>query len=298
MLGNDSSSNYNMCLDSNQLLFSYGSNACGKIKPYTINNIYGMFLYDSTEKSMIILNSLGANLRFQVSQNNYSYFACDNEDVSITLKNTYTQQINITDTYGIRLSSDNGTWAHSWSSSTEARLGVKSSAGRMYLYSQNSGDYNRGLYTFNSADTGKAIIGITQNNYAYFYGDVQGNSDIRKKNIIDDYNWDVDNFILSLKPIAYRWKEEGNDGKIYYGFGAQDIHKLAKNLNLGDINAYQVRYQDENQISEKMYTGDNFDRDDLIWSLSYKEFIAPMILEIQRLMKRVNELENKLEIRG
>ena len=178
-------------------------------------------------------------------------------------------------------------------SSNEAQVHAYGKAGKIYLYSQNSSSGARGIYTTSASNASKTVLGVDASNNAYFYGTLGTGSDLRMKNVIDDYNWNVDKFISSLKPIAYRWKDNKDDTNIHYGFGAQDVQKLTKSLNLGDVGVYDIRCRHTKDSHEERYTGDNFDKDDLIWTLSYDEFIAPMILEIQRLMKRVDELEKK-----
>ena len=74
-----------------------------------------------------------------------------------------------------------------------------------------------------------------------------------------------------------------------------------KTLYDKDLSLYRARIIDENKKGpgrEREYHGEDIDDSKLSWSLVYEELIAPMVLEIQRLMKRVDELEAKIEEMG
>lgn len=124
-------------------------------------------------------------------------------------------------------------------------------------------------------------------------------SDLKGKSVVDDFDWKVDEFISGLKPIAFkRINEDGSvSERIRLGFGAQDVAKLSKDLDIGDLRLYDavIVEEDENgEKYEKPYHGEDIDDSKLSWSLAYTELIAPMVLEIQRLMKRIDELERKI----
>ena len=128
-------------------------------------------------------------------------------------------------------------------------------------------------------------------------------SDLKQKSVIDDFDWKVDDFIQGLHPIAYKriWKDGTKSNRIRLGFGAQDVAKLAKDLGIGDLSLYNATVIEENENGEaieKDYHGEEIDDRKLSWSLSYTELIAPMVLEIQKLMKRVDELESRLAKEG
>ena len=123
-------------------------------------------------------------------------------------------------------------------------------------------------------------------------------SDLKEKSVIDDFDWKVDEFISGLKPIAFkRINEDGSvSERIRLGFGAQDVAKLSKELDIGDLRLYDavIVEEDENgEKYEKPYHGEDIDDSKLSWSLSYTELIAPMVLEMQKLMDRVDKLENE-----
>ena len=183
--------------------------------------------------------------------------------------------------------------------------GVTSNSGDIYLFSNGTNatyDY-RGVYTYNG-ETSKYVITVDGSNYTYFYGTAQAVSDLKKKEVIDDYDWQVDDFIRGLKPIAYYKKhEDGTTGdRIHYGFGAQDVKALVDKLQMDELGAYNAKRitidEDGCKHEDGDYHGEKIDDSELAWGLVYDEFVAPMVLEIQRLMKRVDELEAKIEEMG
>lgn len=188
-------------------------------------------------------------------------------------------------------------WINCSSRSAESQCGVVNVAGNIYLYSQTGANGARGLYTKNSSNAAQTVIGINQDNKPIHYGSIQGISDLKRKNIIDGYDWKVDDFINGLKPIAYHYIDpDGNIGKrIHMGFGAQDVSKLSKDLNMGNLSVYSANIKNGDEPGLP-YNGEDIEDEKLDWYLDYTELVAPMVLEIQRLMKRVDELEKKLEL--
>lgn len=124
-------------------------------------------------------------------------------------------------------------------------------------------------------------------------------SDLKEKSVIDDFDWKVDEFISGLKPIAFQRinNDKSVSKRISLGFGAQDVARLSKDIGIGDLRMYEASIIETDENGEKIahdYHGEEIDDSKLTWSLNYTEFIAPMVLEIQRLMNRVKELEDRL----
>ena len=183
---------------------------------------------------------------------------------------------------------------------TECQIRCISNAGWIYMYSQPTSSGNRGIYAFDGSSTYKAVIDITPNNLCYFRGAADSVSDLKKKDVITDYDWKIDEFINGLKPIAYRFKhDDGSLGdRIRMGFGAQDVRELTRSLYDEELSLYRARIIDETKEGterEQPYHGEDIDDEKLSWSLTYEELIAPMVLEIQRLMARVDKLEADLK---
>jgi len=185
------------------------------------------------------------------------------------------------------------------SSSSEADVKAMSGSGTIYLFSSNNG--NRGVYGTNSSNTGHSIIDVTNTNASYFRGQATSVSDLKKKDVITDYDWKIDEFINGLKPIAFRRiHEDGTLGdRIRMGFGAQDIRDLTRLLYKEELSLYQAKLIDDTKDGTEKesfdYHGEEIDDKKLSWSLAYEELIAPMVLEIQRLMARVDKLETDLK---
>ena len=144
------------------------------------------------------------------------------------------------------------------------------------------------IYLGSTANRWKQLLAVTVTGWSAY----DQRSDLKDKSIIEDYDWKVDEFIKGLKPIAFKWKE-GSTGRIHMGFGAQDVSKLAKDLGIGDLSVYAAEVKTDNEINDP-YHGEDIDDSKLEWTMKYSELIAPMVLEIQRLMNRVEELEAKL----
>ena len=198
------------------------------------------------------------------------------------------------------VSTGGGAFIQANSAASEADVKAMSGGGTVYIYSSNNG--NRGMYGTNSSNTGHSIIDVTNTNASYFRGQATSVSDLKKKEVITDYDWKIDEFINGLKPIAFRRiHEDGTLGdRIRMGFGAQDIRDLARLLYKEELSLYQAKLIDNTKEGTERessdYHGEEIDDKNLSWSLTYEELIAPMVLEIQRLMNRVNKLESEIKI--
>lgn len=100
-----------------------------------------------------------------------------------------------------------------------------------------------------------------------------GTSDERAK-IISDMP-DLDGFLMSIQPIAYRLK---NDPEwLHYGFGAQSIK----------------RTMDEHGVAGDSYLYDGTNPKEL--GMCYDELIAPILALVQRQQRRIEALERTVE---
>lgn len=120
-------------------------------------------------------------------------------------------------------------------------------------------------------------------------------SDLKVKNIIENFDWKIEEFIDGLKPIAYRKTNSGSGGvRIHMGFGAQDVAKLCNDIDLGDMSLYGATILDDDE--EKPYNGEEIDDEKLSWGLNYNEFIAPMVVQMQKMMREIKELKEEIKI--
>lgn len=161
---------------------------------------------------------------------------------------------------------------------------------------------------FRPATNGVGYIGTTSYrwNTAFFTNAITA-SDLKEKDVIEDFDFKAEDFILGLKPIAYRRKGEGDGGKrIHLGFGAQDVAKTIDDLEIGNLSIVQASITQEEPVEhendngevetvvervEKPYDGSSIDDSQLSWGLNYNELIAPMVLMIQKQDKEIKELK-------
>ena len=108
-------------------------------------------------------------------------------------------------------------------------------------------------------------------------------SDKREKREILSLPDSFEKFFDELNPVSFTYKSNSSNRK-HIGFIAQDVESalLAAEIPTSDFAGLVIS-----------------DGEERIYSLRYEEFIALNTCEIQKLKKRVNELENKLkEIQG
>lgn len=159
-----------------------------------------------------------------------------------------------------------------------------------------SGGDNKGLYDpvrnqwiLFLKNTGSASQKISTS-----FGGFSTTSDLKRKNIIGPIDYATD-FIMSLKPKQYYWKDDKYK-KINLGFVAQEVDQIGNKLNL-DLNIALAQYKDK---SKGEYHGGAVDDSELEWFLDYNEIIAPLVQvvqdqqkEIEQLKKEIQDLKNK-----
>lgn len=100
-------------------------------------------------------------------------------------------------------------------------------------------------------------------------------SDQRQKTDIAPTDLGLD-FILSLKPVRYRWRDGGEDQKVHYGLLAQDVLAATKAAGVEGFGGHIL--VDETDAESRQ-------------ALRYSSFIAPLISAVQGLAQRVAALE-------
>jgi hypothetical protein len=112
-------------------------------------------------------------------------------------------------------------------------------------------------------------------------------SDARLKKDID-YNVDAyDEFFFDLKPTQYKFINNTSN-RYHLGFISQDVEQALKDNNLSSLDFAGF-------IKSPVYGEDGETIENYTYALRYGEFIALNTHMIQKLYKRVNELEAKLE---
>lgn len=184
------------------------------------------------------------------------------------------------------------------------------STGGIQIFREYSGDYRMIL---RPSSNGGAYIGTTTYrwNTGFFTNQITA-SDLKEKDVIEDFDFKIEDFIMGLKPIAYRRTGEGDTGiRIHMGFGAQTVSELIKSIDLGDmsivqasiVNTETVKLNDvdgeEETVIEKVedeYDGsESVDDSKLSWGLNYNEFIAPIVLMLQKQQREISELKEEIQ---
>ena len=102
-------------------------------------------------------------------------------------------------------------------------------------------------------------------------------------------------FINRLQPAEYTMTYSENK-RVHRGFYAQDVSNVSNDMGFDNLSLYSAYVEKDGEISP--YDA-NEDDENLRWSLSYDEFIAPMVSAMQELSKENNELKDKVtELEG
>ena len=147
-------------------------------------------------------------------------------------------------------------------------------------------------------------------NTAFFTNSITA-SDLKEKDVIEEFDFKEEEFIMNLRPIAYKRNGEYDGGKrIHLGFGAQDVAKVINDLNIGDMAMVQASVVEEELVEreneqgeaetvtervEKPYHGEEIDDEKLSWGLNYTEIIPLLVKMIQKQQKTIEKLSERLE---
>ena len=154
--------------------------------------------------------------------------------------------------------------------------------------------HSNGMNSFRPGYDGGAYLGTSNCRWSTVYstsGSVS-TSDMKQKDVIDDYDFKARDFIMGLKPIAYRLNAKGAGGKrIHMGFGAQPVYKLINNLELGDLSLVEAWKIREDSDIEEPYYGEKMDDKYLRWGMKYEELLAPLVALVQEQQIKIEKLE-------
>ena len=116
----------------------------------------------------------------------------------------------------------------------------------------------------------------------YSVNGVVETSDKNLKNNITDVLLGLD-FILSLKPRSWNWKEENvlSDKHKRHGLIAQEVAEIVSPENFAGVICDEEI--DEETKEKKQY-----------WSLNYSQFIGPLIKAVQEQQLQINELKERI----
>ena len=199
------------------------------------------------------------------SKDQYSYFIATNRGVRMTYDDTCAvycidgEVTLVADGWEVTLDDSNGNWCPG--DDDEQLLGKSS---RLW----------QGLYA------GNATIQT---------------SDRRKKNSIEYDMEKYEAFFGMLKPTQYKLNN-GDSGRYHIGFISQDIEEAMEEAGLDSLDFAGFI---KSPVHEVEFDNGDYDETtpiiDYKYALRYAEFVALNTHMIQKLMKRVDELENKLE---
>lgn len=174
---------------------------------------------------------------------------------------------------------------------------------RLNIYNHYRGEYGceyhfikhaDGTNSFRPGSDGAAKLGTSNCRWSTVYstsGSVS-TSDMKQKDVINDYDFKARDFIMGLKPIAYRLNAKGANGKrIHMGFGAQPVYKLINNLELGDLSLVEAWKIREDSDIEEPYYGEKMDDKYLRWGMKYEELLAPLVALVQEQQIKIEKLE-------
>ena len=105
-------------------------------------------------------------------------------------------------------------------------------------------------------------------------------SDEREKNSISEISQKYSDMFYKLNPIVYKLNK-GTSGRTHVGFSAQQVESAMTECGIDSVDFAGL-------IKTPMADGDT------IYGLRYSEFIALAVLEIQKLNKKITELERQI----
>lgn len=116
-------------------------------------------------------------------------------------------------------------------------------------------------------------------------------SDRKDKDNIVDLDF-AEEFIASLRPVTYMWKDRDHN-RTHMGFIAQEVAEFSKRNEM-NLSLATAEYRDPEEKGVPKYQGEDVDDAELGWTLSYEEFIAPIVKVLQHQEARLANLERKM----
>lgn len=174
---------------------------------------------------------------------------------------------------------------------------IKSYGGNTLTFSNNVVEMGlfTGEYAFRvgMAYDGKSNLGGPNSRWARVYASnaTISTSDENEKNILGGFDERHEKFFMKLKPIQYMWKNFGNEEKphdrVHFGLGAQTTLAIAKECGLDEMSVAAICRDD---LEEPTVDG-RTER----YGMAYAEFHGLEIHMIQKLYKRIEELETQIQ---
>ena len=127
----------------------------------------------------------------------------------------------------------------------------------------------------NTTGTGNVRFRVLGTGAVYAANDVVAFYSFSDKRLKTDIKPTTDNLekILKLKPIEYRWKDGGRDGKKEIGLIAQEVEKIVPEV-----------VRENNRLSD--------DDETLYKQVDYEHLVSTLIGAVQEQQKQINELKS------
>ena len=195
-----------------------------------------------------------------------------------------------------------------------------SASQQMYLSASTEGKYflhlgvHDNTWALDPDTNGMLDLGTPNHKWSDIYatnGSIQ-TSDRTLKNSIQDPDERYEQLFMHLRPKSFKFND-GTSGRTHIGFISQDVEEAMDDVGLDSLDfagfckdqktatteiTKQVEVYDqdtgETENQEVAYTEDQPVEGEYVYSLRYEEFIALNTMMIQQLIRRVQELENKL----
>lgn len=107
-------------------------------------------------------------------------------------------------------------------------------------------------------------------------------SDARLKKNIEDINYGVAT-LMKLRPVSYKWKDGGNNGRTSLGFLAQDVMNLVPEV---------VYHEQTKPNPEKPDAKANIDD---AYGMNYSELIPVLVKSVQEQQLTIQQLQKELK---
>lgn len=201
---------------------------------------------------------------------------------------------NVTIDGGITLDNNKYIYGNVVASEDNTRL---STIGRSYGSNSSSSWSNIWIGHYNAAYSGNtnsiflSTAAVTSYGTVYTPDGTVSKSDARQKTNICSLDINAEHFILSLNPVKYKLKN-GTSGRYHYGFIAQEVEKNM-NKTIGDAGII-TKSPISIETDENFKFVDLNDDSTFTYGLRYEEFIAPIVLLLQKQHKKITELENRI----
>ena len=138
------------------------------------------------------------------------------------------------------------------------------------------------------------VWGSSQSNPYVLYPYSSWSSDERIKKNIKAFDSKFEKFFMDLKPVSFKYKDS-DDNKDHLGFIAQQVQKSMENNGIKEDEFYGLRHDDFTESEEglELFQSMHPGMTDM-YSLDYEQFIALNTHMIQKALREIEELKQRL----